>query len=134
MSYSNGKLSFSASKAGLYSVWAEHNGIKSNTLSFKIEDKAAIAKKEQEKKAEEERIATEKAKQEEQERLAAEQAEAEAQAQAQAQAEAQTTSQAQENNDPVVYITQSGDKYHRSGCRYLKNLVLKKIIGSKRKL
>lgn len=70
LSYSNGKLSFSASKAGLYSVWAEHNGIKSNTLSFKIEDKAVIAKKEQEKKAEEERIATEKAKQEEQERLA----------------------------------------------------------------
>ena len=129
LSYSNGKLSFSASKAGLYSVWAEHNGIKSNTLSFKIEDKAAIAKKEQEKKAEEERIATEKAKQEEQERLAAEQAEAEAQAQAQAQAEAQTTSQAQENNDPVVYITQSGNKYHRSGCRYLKKSSIEKRLS-----
>lgn len=127
LNYSNGKLSFSPSKAGLYSVWAEHNGIKSNILTFKIEDKVAIAKKEQEKKAEEERIAAEKAKQEEQERLAAEQAEAEVQAQA--QAEAPTASQAQENNDPVVYITQSGGKYHRSGCRYLKKSSIEKRLS-----
>ena len=53
-------LFFSSSQAGSYKVYAEHNGIKSNELTLKVEDKAAIAAKE----AEDKRIAEEKATQE----------------------------------------------------------------------
>lgn len=120
---------FTASKAGSYKVWAEHDGVKSNKLSIKIEDKEAIAKKEDEEKAKAEKLAEEKAKQEAEAKAQAEaeaaaqaQAEAEAQAAAQAQAEAdaQATAQAQAANDPIVYITDTGGKYHRDGCRFLK--------------
>ena len=112
-------ISFTAPKAGSYNIWADHNGVKSNTLVVNVEDKAAIAKKE----------AEEKAKQEEEERLAAEQAEqarlAEEQAQAQAEPEAQAVSQPQtteQNQTEMVWIPASGKKYHsRSNCSNMKN-------------
>lgn len=114
---------FTASKAGSYRVWAEHDGIKSNELSIKVEDKAAIAKKEAEEKAKAEKLAEEKAKQEAEAKAQAEaqaaaqaQAEAEAQAAAQAQAEAEAQAaaqaQAQQQADGTVYWTPNGEVYH----------------------
>lgn len=40
----NQNISFIATKDGSYKIWAEHDGIKSNNLTLKVEDKAAIAK------------------------------------------------------------------------------------------
>ena len=56
----NQNISFIATKDGSYKIWAEHDGIKSNNLTLKVEDKAAIAK--QKAKEEQERLAAEKAK------------------------------------------------------------------------
>lgn len=50
-------------------------------------------------------------------RKAEEKAAAQAEAQRKAEAEAAAAAQAQ---DQTVYITNSGSKYHRGGCRYLK--------------
>ena len=135
----NQNISFIATKDGSYKIWAEHDGIKSNNLTLKVEDKAAIAK--QKAKEEQKRLAEEKAKKEEaaQEKAAQEaaaakaKAEAEAAAQAQAQAEAQqqaqAASQAQQDNDPIVYITNTGGKYHRAGCRFLKQSQIEKHLS-----
>ena len=82
-------------------------------------------------KAEEEaRLAAEaeaQARAEEEARLAAE---AEARAQAEAQAQAEAAAQAQEQQAPApapvdqnvrtVYVTETGEKYHSDGCRYLR--------------
>lgn len=134
----NQNISFIATKDGSYKIWAEHDGIKSNNLTLKVEDKAAIAK--QKAKEEHERLAAEKAKKEAEEKAAQEaaeaqaKAEAEAQAAAQAQAEAQqqqaqAAAQAQQNNDPTVYITNTGGKYHRAGCRFLKQSQIEKHLS-----
>lgn len=129
-------ISFVATKDGSYKIWAEHDGIKSNNLTLKVEDKAAIAK--QKAKEEQKRLAEEKAKKEAEEKAAQEaaakaKAEAEAAAQAQAQTEvqqqAQATSQAQQDNDPIVYITNTGGKYHRAGCRFLKQSQIEKHLS-----
>ena len=56
----NQNISFIATKDGSYKIWAEHDGIKSNNLTLKVEDKAAIAK--QKAKEEQKRLAEEKAK------------------------------------------------------------------------
>ena len=113
---SDKNITFTTSKAGSYTIWAEHDGIKSNELTINVEDKAAIAKKEAEEKAQKE--AEEKAKKEAEEKAAQEAAAAQAQAEAEAQQQAQAATQA--SNDPVVYITDTGGKYHRDGCRFLK--------------
>lgn len=55
----NQNISFIATKDGSYKIWAEHDGIKSNKLTVKVEDKAAIAK--QRAKEEQKRLAEEKA-------------------------------------------------------------------------
>ena len=133
----NQNISFIATKDGSYKIWAEHDGIKSNNLTLKVEDKAAIAK--QKAKEEQERLAAEKAKKEAEEKAAQEaaeaqaKAEADAQAAAQAQAEAQqqvqASAQAQQNNDPTVYITNTGGKYHRAGCRFLKQSQIEKHLS-----
>lgn len=89
------------------------------------------AEEEAQKQAEEQRQqqeAEEKARAEAEARAQAEaqaQAEAAAQAQAQqeaeAQARAQAQSQAQESpTEDTVYITDTGEKYHRAGCQYLR--------------
>lgn len=105
---------FSSSQAGSYKVYAEHNGIKSNELTLKVEDKAAIAAKE----AEDKRIAEEKATQE---------AAAQAESQEQVPADSQVVSQ--ENDDPIVYITNTGEKYHRDGCRFLDQSKIEKHLS-----
>lgn len=126
-------ISFVATKDGSYKIWAEHDGIKSNNLTLKVEDKEAIAK--QKEKEEQERLAAEKAQKEAEEKAAQEaaeaqaKAEAEAQAQAEAQQQAQAATQAQQNNDPTVYITNTGGKYHRAGCRFLKQSQIEKHLS-----
>lgn len=132
-------ISFVATKDGSYKIWAEHDGIKSNNLTLKVEDKAAIAK--QKAKEEQKRLAAEKAKKEAEEKAAQEKAaeekaaqeaaaakakaEAEAAAQAQAQAEAQQQAQAaaqaqaqqqqtqaQQQTGEIVYWVPNGQVYH----------------------
>ena len=111
MKISDGKIYFSADKAGTYEIWLDYEGIKSNKVGIKIEDKKAIAKK----KAEEERIAAEKAaaEQAEQERIAAEQAAAE---------ESRITNEQQaQSTEETVYWVSEGEVYHSSqNCRTLK--------------
>lgn len=125
----NQNISFIATKDGSYKIWAEHDGIKSNNLTLKVEDKAAIAK--QKAKEEQERLAAEKAKKEAEEKAAQEKAaqeaaeaqakaEAEAQAAAQAQAEAQQQAQAaaqaqqqaEQQAGGTVYWVPNGQVYH----------------------
>lgn len=135
----NQKISFIATKDGSYKIWAEHDGIKSNNLTLKVEDKAAIAK--QKAKEEQKRLAEEKAKKEAEEKAAQEKAaqekaaqeaaaakakaEAEAAAQAQAQAKAQQQAQAaaqaqaqqqqaqaQQQAGGTVYWVPNGQVYH----------------------
>ena len=129
----DGNIYFQADKAGTYEIWLDCDGIESNKLKINIEDKAAIAKKkaeeeakkkaEEAKKAEEERLAAEKA---EQERLAAEQAEQERLAAEQAAQEQATIAQ-QNAEDPIVYITNTGSKYHNASCRTLKSKIEKHL-------
>ena len=140
----NQNISFIATKDGSYKIWAEHDGIKSNKLTVKVEDKAAIAK--QRAKEEQKRLAEEKAQKEAEEKAVQEkaaqeaakaqakaeaeaQAAAQAQAQAEAQQQAQAATQAQQNNDPTVYITNTGGKYHRAGCRFLKQSQIEKHLS-----
>lgn len=111
---------FTSDKAGKYTVFIEYSDVKSNVLTIEFEDKAAEQKRLEEeaaKKAEEERIAAEQKAEEE--RLAAEQA---AQAEQEEQEE-QSTQEEVAREDPVVYITNTGSKYHRAGCRHLKTQI-----------
>lgn len=128
------KVYFQADKAGTYEIWLDYEGIKSNKIGIRIEDKKAIAKKKAEeeakrkaeeeakkkaeeaaKKAEEERIAAEKAaaEQAEQERIAAEQAAAE---------ESRIVNEQQaQSTEGTVYWVSEGEVYHSSqNCRTLK--------------
>lgn len=90
-------------------------------------DDEAIAAKQAEKAAAEEaqRQAEEAAAQEAQrqaEAAAEAQRQAEAAAEAQRQADAAAAAQAQQQsqqNEETVYITNTGEKYHRDGCQYL---------------
>ena len=112
MKISDGKIYFSADEAGTYEIWLDYEGIKSNKIGIKIEDKKAIAKK----KAEEERIAAEKAaaEQADQERMAAEQAAAE-------ESRIENEQQAQ-STEGTVYWVSEGEVYHSSqNCRTLKH-------------
>lgn len=92
--------------------------------------KDAEATQELARKAEKEAAAKAQAEAEEAARAQAEaeaasQAQAEAEAEAAAQAEAQRKAEAEaaaaaQAQEQTVYITNSGSKYHRDGCRYLK--------------
>ena len=121
----NQNISFIATKDGSYKIWAEHDGIKSNNLTLKVEDKAAIAK--QKAKEEQERLAAEKAKEKAAQEAAEAQAKAEAEAAAQAQAQAeaqqqaqaaaqaqaqQQQAQAQQQAGGTVYWVPNGQVYH----------------------
>lgn len=109
--------------------------ISSDTVKLTVVDEAAKKAEEEriaaEKKAEEERIAAEKAEQErlaaekaEQERLAAEKAEQERLAAEKAEQEKQEAAKAAEQSNSetseTVYVTNTGSKYHRAGCQYLR--------------
>lgn len=82
------------------------------TFDFEVSTSELEAKEAAEKKAEEERLAAEKA---EQERLAAEQKAAEekaAQEQAAAEQAAQEQAAQEQQQEQMVYITPSGERYH----------------------
>lgn len=115
--YNDGKLSFIASKDGVYKLTVVCGDIKSNTIKVTVEDKKAIAEKkeaEAKKKAEEE--AQKKA--EEEARLKAEQ-DAKQKAEEEAKAQAAESQQPQEE---MVWVPSSGSKYHsRSSCSGMKN-------------
>ena len=122
----DGEFLFSASEPGEYTVNINVAGAESNELTLAFEDKAAIAKAEAEEKAKQEaaakaeaekiKAAQEAAKKAEQERIAAEQ-------------KATSNNETQENSDPIVYITNSGDKYHTGSCRFVKKSKIEKHLS-----
>lgn len=119
----DGSFVFSASREGEYTVYVESDNVDSNKLTFSIEDKAAIAKAKAEAEAQAQKEAEEKARAEQEaaEKAAAEQAAAE-QAAAQAQAEQEAAAQTQQPQEQMVWISQSGSKYHsNSSCSNMKN-------------
>ena len=103
----NGNLTFSASEVGSYIITVSCDGIESNSLTFNVEDKAAIAAAEAQAQAE---------------------AEAEAEAARQAELEAQQAAAEESNQPAVVQQTQepqassyvvntSTKKFHLPNCR-----------------
>ena len=146
LKYKDGKAIVSFKKVGTTTVtFTANDSIDSNAATITVKDKKAeeAAKK---AKEEQERLAEEKAKKEAEEKAAQEkaaqeaakaqakaeaeaQAAAQAQAQAEAQQQAQAATQAQQNNDPTVYITNTGGKYHRAGCRFLKQSQIEKHLS-----
>lgn len=132
--YKDDKATITFKEAGNEKLYLIANGeIKSNAQEITVitkeekEDREQKARKEAERKAKEEaeKIAAEKA--EEEARIAAEQkAKEEAEQKSaeesriQAEQQAATQSQNQSSEDPTVYTTNTGSKYHRAGCRTLK--------------
>lgn len=84
---SGDKVFFTSDKAGTFEVYVDTSGIKSNTLTFQIEDKAAIAKEKADKEAK--KLAKEKAaaKKAKEDKIAEEKKQAELEAKAQKKAE-----------------------------------------------
>lgn len=105
-----------------------NNDVKSISKTITVinpEEEARLKAKEEEQiRLEQEAQAAEQARIEqeqaaaEQERIAQEQADAQA-------AQEQATQQSQE--DPIVYVTNTGAKYHRAGCRTLKSQIEKHL-------
>ena len=99
-----GSFVFSASKEGEYTVSVGSDNVDSNKLTFSIEDKAAIAKAKAEAEAQAQKEAEEKARAE------------------QAQAEQEAAAQTQQPQEQMVWVSQSGSKYHsNSSCSNMKN-------------
>ena len=119
--YTAGKVALNYKKANkknyIFKIAVDRKATKQ-----KADEKAAAEQKAAEEKAAAEQAAAEEAQRqaEEQER---QRQEAEAQAQAQAEAERQAQIQQQQQaqqNEQTVYVTRTGDKYHKAGCRYLR--------------
>lgn len=91
----NGNLTFSASGAGSYIITVSCDGIESNSLTFNVEDKAAIAA----------------------EAEAAGQAGLEAQQTTEESNQSDVVQQTQEPQEEIVWISATGSKYHsRPDC------------------
>ena len=91
----NGNLTFSASEAGSYIITVSCDGIESNSLTFNVEDKAAIAA----------------------EAEAAGQAGLEAQQTTEESNQSDVVQQTQEPQEEMVWISATGSKYHsRPNC------------------
>lgn len=113
ISEKDGLFVFSASKEGEYTVSVESDNVDSNKLTFSIEDKAAIAKTKAEAEAQAQKEAEEKARAEQ---------EAAEQAAAHAQAEQEAAAQTNQPQEQMVWVSQSGSKYHsNSSCSNMKN-------------
>lgn len=149
LKYKNGKAILSFKKTGDAQIFFTANDDKkSNAVKIIITDKEA------EKKAEEERIKAEQeeaAKIAEEERIKAEQEEAariaeeeriKAEQEAAVKAEAERLAAEQEaatkanseapatqQSDPIVYITNTGKKYHTGSCRTLKDSKIEKHLS-----
>lgn len=110
-------------------------GEKDEAVTLKVpqdtEATQALAQKAEEEAAAKAQAEAEEAARAQAEAEAAAQAEAEAQAQAAAEAQAQAAAEveaqrqaeaaaAAQANEQTVYITNTGEKYHRDGCRHLK--------------
>lgn len=113
ISEKDGLFVFSASKEGKYTVSVESDNVDSNKLTFSIEDKAAIAKAKAEAEAQAQKEVEEKARAEQ---------EAAEQAAAHAQAEQEAAAQTNQPQEQMVWVSQSGSKYHsNSSCSNMKN-------------
>lgn len=113
-SYKDDKATITFKKAGNEKLYLIANGeIKSNAQEITV-----ITKEEKEDREQKAREETERKAKEEAEKIAAEKAEEEARI----KEEQESTDQSQEqtNDDPIVYTTTTGSKYHTSGCRTLK--------------
>lgn len=131
------EIVFWAPQPGKYNMYAEKEGVKSNEISLFVEDKEAIKQAEEKakRKAEEEakRKAEEEAKRKAEED-AKRQAEEEAKRQAQQAAQQSAMQQSGANTpsgqeDTIVYITNTGGKYHRSTCRHLKDSKIERKLS-----
>ena len=147
LEYKDGKAILHFKKSGdIRLSFIADDDIKSDTVTITVTDKVAEKKAEEEriaaeKKAEEERIKAEQeaAAKAEAERIAAEQAEAEriaaeeeaARLQAEQEAVSSTTNttSSDEQSDPIVYITNTGKKYHTGTCRTLKDSKIEKHLS-----
>lgn len=117
LDYSDGKAIITFTDTGEAALFFTANGdVTSSTTTITVVDREAeeLAEKEAEEKAEQERIAKEQAEKEareQAEREAKEQAELEAQHQEE-QAEQSQVVQNTDNQEQMVWIPQSGSKYH----------------------
>ena len=112
-------LLFTTEESGSYTMYVLCGDIKSNTITITVEDKDALAVKEAQEKAE-----TEAAKKAEEERIVAEAAAQKAEEERIAEeAAAQESSQAnQVPQEQMVWIPQSGSKYHSNpSCSGMNN-------------
>ena len=133
LDYSDGKAIITFTDTGEAALFFTANGdVTSSTTTITVVDREAeeLAQKEAEEQAEQERIAQEQAEQEAQaqaeqeaaEQAAAEQAAAEQAAQEQAQQEEQASQEQQQPQEQMVWIPQSGSKYHsNSSCSGMNN-------------
>ena len=134
LNYSDGKALVSFKNTGTATLtFVANDSITSNatviTVTFKIAEEAERKENEEKKRKEheEQKLIEEEKAQREAEKKAAQEASTQAEAQAQQAAlEAQTN---QTSNDPVVYITNTGGKYHRAGCRFLKHSQIEKHLS-----
>lgn len=85
----DGKVYFQADKAGTYEIWLDHDGVESNKIKIKVENKKAIAKKKAEKEAK-------KKAEEEAKRKAEEEAKKKAEEEAKRKAEEEAKKKAEE--------------------------------------
>lgn len=128
LDYSDGKAIITFTDTGEAALFFTANGdVTSSTTTITVVDREAekLEQKEAEEQAEQERIAQEQAEQEAQaqaEQEAAEQAAAEQAAQEQAQQEEQASQEQQQPQEQMVWVPQSGSKYHsNSSCSGMNN-------------
>lgn len=128
LDYSDGKAIITFTDTGEAALFFTANGdVTSSTTTITVVDREAeeLAQKEAEEQAEQERIAQEQAEQEAQaqaEQEAAEQAAQEQAAQEQTQQEEQASQEQQQPQEQMVWIPQSGSKYHsNSSCSGMNN-------------
>lgn len=123
LDYSDGKAIITFTDTGEAALFFTANGdMTSSTTTITVIDREAeeLAQKEAEEQAEQERIAQEQAEQEAQ--AQAEQEAAEQAAQEQAQQEEQASQEQQQPQEQMVWIPQSGSKYHsNSSCSGMNN-------------
>ena len=123
LDYSDGKAIITFTDTGEAALFFTANGdVTSSTTTITVIDREAeeLAQKEAEEQTEQERIAQEQAEQEAQ--AQAEQEAAEQAAQEQAQQEEQASQEQQQPQEQMVWIPQSGSKYHsNSSCSGMNN-------------
>lgn len=121
-SHSDNSYFFTANEAGNYTISVSCDDIESNSLVFEIEDKAAIAAEESENQ--DESVMTEEASE-----IPSEQTSAEGenntqpeQAVSEEENQVQTDVQAQEPQEQMVWISETGTKYHSNpSCSNMNN-------------